>query len=56
MTVIEALLKSGQALDKQDALDILEQFRHRLHQGEDPEELLYEYNLDEDHIFEILGL
>jgi len=49
-----ALISSGNAADWEEAKGIVDEMRERFYDGENPEELLYEYNLEPDYIFDLL--
>ena len=55
MDIIQALINNGQADGIREASSILEQMKERVQdEGEDPEEVLHEYGLEPDYIFELI--
>ena len=44
----------NQDYSEAEAIEIISEMRERLYEGEDPEEILYEYGLEPDYIFDIL--
>jgi hypothetical protein len=54
MTLLKALM-DGQDLSRDEAKEIIEEMKTRVHEeNEDPEEVLYEYSLEPDYIHDIL--
>lgn len=49
-----ALLFSGNADDLAEAADEIQAMRNRVFSGEDPEEILYEYGLEPDYVWDLL--
>mgnify|MGYP003341253014 CR=1 FL=1 len=52
MNLIEALINQGYS--KSEAQEELRDMNQRMHQGEDPEEILYEIGLEPDYVFDLL--
>ena len=44
----------NQDYSEAEAIEIISEMRERLYEGEDPEEILYEYGLEPDYIFDIM--
>lgn len=53
LSLLTALMHS-QDLTKQEAMDELNEMKERIFEGEDPEEILYEYGLEPDYFFDLL--
>ena len=53
LSLLAALIHS-QDFTKQEALDVLNEMKERVFEGEDPEEILYEYGLEPDYILDLL--
>ena len=51
--LLTALMRS-QDFTKQEAMDELNEMKERVFEGEDPEEILYEYGLEPDYVFDLL--
>jgi len=43
-------------MSPEDARDLIEEMKQEVFEGADPEEVLYEYGLEPDYLFEILPL
>ena len=41
-------------MSESEADELIEDMNARMHQGEDPEELLYEIGLEPDYVFDLL--
>lgn len=54
MELIKALINSEQAENVSEALEIINEMKNRVIEGEDPEEILFEFGLEPDYIFDIL--
>ena len=55
MTLIQALIRSEQAETADEAQKIVSEMRERvINNNEDPEEILYEYGLEPDYVFDLL--
>jgi hypothetical protein len=54
MELRQALINSGNADDVTEANEIIKEMRERMLDGENPEELLYEYGLEPDYIMDLL--
>lgn len=52
MELLQALINKGHS--KKDALAIIREMKERLHEGEDPEELLLEEGLEPDYVMDLL--
>jgi len=52
MNLRDALISQGNS--EQDTDEIIQDMISRVSQGEDPEEVLYEYGLEPDYIFDII--
>lgn len=52
MNLIEALINQGHS--KSEAQKEIRDMNERMHQGEDPEEILYEIGLEPDYVFDLL--
>ncbi len=50
----KALINSDQASDQSEADGIVSEMRERMLNGEDPEEILLEYGLEPDYVFDIM--
>ena len=54
MSLLKALME-GQDLSREEAKEIIQEMRKRVHEdNEDPEEVLYEEGLEPDYILDIL--
>ena len=53
MELLNALIESGNADNKKEALEIIAEMRERMFEGENPEELLYEWGLEPDYVFDL---
>ena len=49
-----ALISSGQAEDLNEALNIIECMKAAIADGEDPEDVLFEYGLEPDYVFDLI--
>lgn len=55
MSALLTALVEGQGFTKQEAKEEIEEMRERvLQDGDNPEEVLYEYGLEPDYIFDLL--
>jgi hypothetical protein len=55
MTLIQALIRSEQAETAEEAQKIVSEMRQRvINNNEDPEEILYEYGLEPDYVFDLI--
>jgi len=54
MELLRALITSGQAENIKEAKEILKEMKERFNEGEDPEEVLHDYGLEPDYVFDIL--
>lgn len=54
MTLLEALVSNESASDTEEAKQIVNEMRNRVIDGEDPEDVLMDYGLEPDYVFEIL--
>ena len=54
MSIIQALINNGSADDIHEAKEILYEMIEMVHAGVDPEEVLFEYGLEPDYLFEII--
>lgn len=54
MELLNALIESGNADNEKEALEIISEMRERMFEGENPEELLYEWGLEPDYVFDLL--
>lgn len=54
MELIDVLIRSGQAGNQKEAQEIFNEMQERIHEGEDPEEVLEEYGLEPDYVFDII--
>jgi hypothetical protein len=52
--MLKETLMSSHDFTAQEAEQEINEMRNRVLEGEDPEEILYEYGLEPDYIFEIL--
>lgn len=50
----QALLNSGSAETETEALEMIKEMHSRVIEGEDPEEVLYDYGLEPDYVFDLL--
>jgi hypothetical protein len=50
--IIKILIESGD-FDKSEAVAVLKEMRTRVNEGEDPEEVLYDYGLEPDYVEEL---
>lgn len=53
MTLTQALLAQGN--DAQEVRDILADMMERVLDGEDPEEVLFEFGLEPDYVLDLIG-
>ena len=51
--LLKALIESGDH-SKAEAIDIIKEMRSRVNEGEDPEEVLYDYGFEPDYFLDIL--
>jgi pentatricopeptide repeat protein len=57
MTLINALIRSEQAENVEEAMDLVKEMRNRvIEHNEDPEEVLYEYGLEPDYVMDLIGI
>jgi pentatricopeptide repeat protein len=57
MTLINALIRSEQAENVEDAMDLVKEMRNRvIEHNEDPEDVLYEYGLEPDYVMDLIGI
>ena len=54
MSELKNALMSGQGLSADEADKAIEEMREAVYEGEDPEELLYDYGMEPDYIFDII--
>lgn len=54
MSDLKRALMSGQDMSATEADEAIEEMTERVLEGEDPEEVLYEYGLEPDYIFDII--
>ena len=54
MTLEQALLNNESAETLEEARQIIEEMRDAIMEGEDPEEILGDYGLEPDYVFDIL--
>ncbi len=55
MESLQNVLMNRDRMTEEEALDVIDQLRHRVRDGEDPEELLHsELGLEPDYIFDLL--
>lgn len=52
MVLLQALINQGNTL--QDAVEIVKYMKSCVHDGEDPEEVLFEQGLEPDYVIELL--
>lgn len=52
--LIRALINSEQAENRKEAEEIIAEMKARVLDGEDPEEVLYDFGLEPDYVFDIL--
>ena len=52
-SLIETLIERDD-LTKNEAQELIDDMNDRMHNGEDPEELLYEIGLEPDYLFDLL--
>ena len=52
LDLFRALINQGH--DKNEAIEIIQDMRSEVLEGADPEELLWDYGLEPDYIFDIL--
>jgi hypothetical protein len=53
MELLKAIMNS-EGMNKAEALEILKDMRKQVEEGEDPEEVLYEFGLEPDYILDLL--
>lgn len=53
MTLKQALLNQGH--DSEDVKEIMEEMLERVLDGEDPEEVLFEFGLEPDYVLDLIG-
>jgi len=54
MTEVERMLMHCEGLTRKEAREELLDMRNRVRDGEDPEEILYEWGLEPDYVFDLL--
>jgi len=54
MTLEQALVNNESAETRGEAREIIAEMRERVSDGEDPEDVLHEYGLEPDYVFDIL--
>jgi len=54
MILIKALINNESAESIEEAREIIAEMRERVADGEDPEDVLHEYGLEPDYVFDIL--
>jgi uncharacterized protein (DUF433 family) len=54
MTLKEALINQGN--DPDEVAEIIEDMTSRVHDGEDPDDVLDDYGLEPDYVFDLLDL
>lgn len=54
MELLKALLSSGTCDTEEEALEIIQEMKHDVLDGSDPEEVLYDYGFEPDYIFDII--
>lgn len=54
MTLIQALINSDNAENEIEAREIIKYMQESIEDGEDPEEVLFEYGLEPDYIFDLI--
>lgn len=52
-SLLETIMETDD-LSKEDAQEIINDMNERMHEGEDPEELLYEIGLEPDYVLDLL--
>lgn len=52
--LMKALVNSGTCGDFEEAFNLIVEMQDRVLDGENPEEVLYEYGLEPDYVFELL--
>jgi len=52
MSLLEALINQGNS--KEEALEIIQEMKEQVNQGEDPEEVLFENGLEPDYFFDLI--
>jgi hypothetical protein len=55
-TLIEALLDNEMAIDRAEAIDIIESMRQEVEDGEDIQDVLVQYDLDLDDAIHLLEI
>ena len=53
MELLKALMAS-QDLTRDEAIEIINEMKERMYEGEDPEEILYEEGLEPDYVLDLL--
>jgi hypothetical protein len=53
MSLEQALINSGNAENAHEAIELISYMRERFNDGEDPEEILYEYGLEPDYVIDL---
>lgn len=54
MSLLQALINSGEAEDMADAIAIRDKLAASMYKGDNPEELLLELGLEPDYVFDLL--
>ena len=54
MSELKKALMSGQEMSADEADETIDEMRERIYEGEDPEEVLYDYGLEPDYIFDLI--
>lgn len=54
MELLNALISSGSAENIKEAKEIYREMQSRIYDGEDPEEVLMDYGLEPDYIFDLV--
>lgn len=52
-SLLETIMERDE-LTKSEAQELINEMNERMHEGEDPEELLYEIGLEPDYLFDLL--
>ena len=55
MTLVQALINNESAETIQEAHQIVNEMRNRVLDGEDPDDVLGDYGLEPDYVFDIIG-
>ena len=55
MELLNGLINNGEVETKTEGMKLIKEMRKRVLEGEDPEEVLFEYGLEPDYVFDLIG-